>query len=72
MDLNMEYYLRIPVKMATRAGLSKLFGGKAEIDPNQEDEIIYRDDNKRTRFINVKITGTPDDYKISMGKDEKE
>jgi hypothetical protein len=70
MNLNMEYFMRIPVKMATKAGLSKLFGGKAEVDPNQEDEIIYRDDNKRTRFINVKITGTPEDYKISMGKDD--
>jgi hypothetical protein len=71
MNLNMEYYVRIPVKMATKAGLSKLFGGKAEINPNQEDEIIYRDEDKRVKFINIKITGTPDDYDISMGKDKK-
>jgi len=70
MNLNMEYYVRIPVKMATKAGLNKLFGNKAEVDPEHEDEIVYRDENKRTKFINVKITGTPDDYTISMGKDK--
>jgi len=50
--------------------LNKLFGNKAEVDPEHEDEIVYRDENKRTKFINVKITGTPDDYTISMGKDK--
>ncbi len=69
MDLNMEYYIRVPLKLVTKAGMQKLFKKKKGIDPNQIDEIQYKDTNKRTRFINLKITGTPDDYKISMEKE---
>ncbi len=69
MDLNMEYYIRVPLKLVTKAGMQKLFKKKEEIDPDQIDEIQYKDTNKRVRFINLKITGTPDDYKISMEKE---
>lgn len=70
-EMNMEYYVRVPLKMVTSVAASKLFGKKKEeIDPEQEDEIIRRDPNKNTRFINIKITGTPDSYKIALGKDK--
>jgi hypothetical protein len=68
-NLNMEYYLRVPLKLVTQVGMTKLFG-KKENDPDKEDEIQYRDDSKRIRFINLKITGTPENYKISLGKDK--
>ncbi|MCF6360140.1 MAG: AsmA-like C-terminal region-containing protein [Cyclobacteriaceae bacterium] len=71
MDLNMEYYLRVPMKLITKAGGQKLFGKKREIDSTQIDEIQYRDSTKRVRFLNLKITGTPDDYKISIDKEKK-
>ncbi len=70
-DLSMEYYLRVPWKVITRAGAQKLFGKKNEDTSEQIDEIQYRDESKRTRFLNLKIEGTPDDYKISLGKDKK-
>lgn len=69
-DLNMEYYVRIPVKVVTRAAFSKLFTKKDQDNTGQVDEIEYRDETKRTRFVNVKITGTPDNYDISLGKDK--
>jgi len=70
-EMNMEYYVRVPLKMVTSIAASKLFGKKKEeIDPEQEDEIIRRDPNKNTKFINIKITGTPDAYKIALGKDK--
>jgi hypothetical protein len=69
MNMNMEYYLRIPLKLVTQVGMQKLFGAK-ENDPENEDEIQYRDESKRVRFINLKLTGTPDNYKISVGKDK--
>lgn len=70
LNMNMEYYLRIPLKMVTQVGLSKLFG-KHEDDPEKEDEIQYRDESKRVRFVNLKLTGTPDHYTISLGKDKE-
>jgi hypothetical protein len=69
LDEKMEYYLRIPLKLVTQAGFHKLFGKKKEeIDPDQVDAIEYRDKDKRVRFMNLRITGTPDDYKIGLGK----
>ena len=68
-DLTMEYYLRIPVKVVTQAGFQKLFGKKDQDNSGQIDEIEYRDENKRVRFVNIKIEGTPDEYRISLGKD---
>ena len=69
-NLNMEYYLRIPLKLVTQVGMKKLFG-KEEVDPDQEDEIQYMDESKRIRFVNIKLTGTPDNYKIGFGRDKK-
>ncbi|MEL7005153.1 MAG: AsmA-like C-terminal region-containing protein, partial [Bacteroidota bacterium] len=70
-DLDMEYYLRVPWKVVTKAGFQKLFKKKNQDNTDQVDEIQYQDENKRARFLNLKIKGTPDDYKISLGKDKK-
>jgi AsmA-like C-terminal region/AsmA family len=72
LDMHMEYYLRIPLKLVTQAGFHKLFGKKQEeVNPDQEDAIEYRDKEKRVHFINIKITGTPDEYKVGLGKSKK-
>jgi uncharacterized protein involved in outer membrane biogenesis len=69
MDMHMEYYLRIPLKLVTQAGFHKLFGKKQEeVDPSQVDAIEYRDKDKRVHFINLRISGLPDSYKIALGK----
>ena len=67
-DLSMEYHLRIPWKVVTRAVSQKLFGRKQEETSDNIDEIKYRDEAKRTRFLNLKISGTPEDYKVTLGK----
>ena len=68
-ELNFEYFLRIPWKLVTGAASSKLFGKKPEeVDPDQIDEIQYADANKKTRFVNIKMKGNPDDYTIRLGK----
>jgi hypothetical protein len=69
MNLNMEYYVRVPWRMVTKAAMQKMFASRKETNPEQEDEIQYLDESKRIRFINLKITGTPDNYTISTGKD---
>ncbi len=72
MDMHMEYYIRIPLKMVTEVGFHMLFGKKKEeVNPDQVDAIEYRDKEKKTRFMNLKITGTPDDYKVHLGKAKK-
>ena len=72
MDTHMEYYLRIPLKLVTQVGFHLLFGKKKEeVDPDQVDAIEYRDKDKKVRFMNIKITGTPDDYKVALGKAKK-
>jgi hypothetical protein len=72
LNMQMEYYLRIPLKMVTSIGFKMLFGKKEEeVDPDQVDAIQYRNMDKRIRFVNLKITGTPDDYKVSLGKAKK-
>jgi len=72
LDTHMEYYVRIPLKLVTQVGFRMLFGKKQEeVDPDQVDAIEYRDTNKRVRFMNLRITGTPDDYKVGLGKAKK-
>jgi hypothetical protein len=68
LNMNMEYYLRIPWKVVTQVGMQKLFGKTGE--PVAEDEIQYKDDSKRIRYVNLKISGTPEKYQISLGKDK--
>jgi hypothetical protein len=72
-DMNMEYYVRVPWRMVTSAGFSKLFGGKKkeEVDPDTLDDIEYQDEDKRVRFVNVKISGSADNFKVSLGKDKR-
>lgn len=72
LDMHMEYFIRIPLKLVTQAGWHKLFGKKQEeVDPDQVDAIEYRDKDKRVHFINLKISGTPDVYKVALGKSKR-
>lgn len=72
LNMEMEYFLRVPLKLVTQSAMNKLFGKRsAEVDPDREDEIIYKDPNKKISYVNIKITGTPDNYKISLQKNRK-
>ncbi len=70
---NIDYYLRIPWKTVRKAAWQKLFGSKKDsvVDPEQVDEIVEVDPNRKTKFLNLKIKGTIDDYKVSLGKKKK-
>ncbi len=69
LDMRMEYYVRIPLKLVSQVGFRKLFGKKQEeVNPDQVDAIEYRDKEKRVHFINLKVSGQPDDYKVGLGK----
>ena len=71
-DLSMEYYMKIPMKMVTSVGFNALFNKKQEdVDLDQVDAIEYSDKDRKTRFVSVKVSGTPDDFKVSLGKGKK-
>jgi hypothetical protein len=69
-DQNIDYYLRIPWKTVRKAAWGKLFGAKkdAALNEEQEDEIIEVDPSKNIKYLNLKVKGKIDDYKISLGK----
>ena len=72
LDMHMEYFVRVPLKLVTQIGFHKLFGKKQEeVDPDQVDAIEYRNKDKRVHFINLRISGLPDDYKVNLGKSKK-
>lgn len=69
--MDMEYYLKIPLKLITNVAAQKLFKRKKdEIDPEQEDEIQYRGD-KKISYVNIKMIGDMNDFSISLGKDKR-
>jgi AsmA-like C-terminal region len=72
LDLTMEYYVRVPMKMVTQVGFNSLFDRKseAEVDKAQIDEIEYSDKDRKIRFVNVKVVGKPDDFKVSLGRNK--
>lgn len=71
MEHNIEYYVKIPWKTVKRAAVYKLFGNKKNKDSiPTDDKIIEVDPNKKMRYLNLKIHGNIDDYKISLGKDK--
>ena len=59
--------------MVSFVGVNLLFGGRKreEVESDQVDDIVYRDTNKKVRFVNLKISGTADNFKVSLGKDRK-
>ncbi len=70
---NIDYYLRIPWKTVRKAAWQKLFGNKKDsvVDQEQVDEIVEVDPDRKTRFLNLTIRGTLDDYKVSLGNKRK-
>ena len=71
LDLSMEYYVRVPMKMVTKVGFSALFNRKPEeVDLNQVDEIEYIDKERKIAFMNLKVTGTPGKYEVGLGKEK--
>lgn len=70
LDMTMDYLISVPLSMVTQVGFRALFGGRNrnEVDPDQEDAIISRAGDKKVRFVNIRMTGTPDKYDVRLGK----
>lgn len=72
MNFNMNYFIRIPWSVIKQGARYKLFGNKKTADGQTgDDQIIGVDPNKKTRYLNLKIKGNMDNYKITLGKEKK-
>lgn len=70
---DMDYTIKVPMKMVTDVGFKYLFGKKKEeMDSTHVDGIVYRDKDKKVRFVTIKMKGNTDDIKISLGGKDKE
>jgi hypothetical protein len=76
-DLNMNYTMRIPLGMVKQASWnmlkSKLRGTGRNTEEEQEleradEEIISGQKGPLKGYLTVNVTGTPDDYKVNLGK----
>ena len=74
LDLKMDYLVRVPWSLVTQVGARALFGGRNrdEVDPDQEDAIITRDANRRVRFLNIRMSGTPDNLDVGLARNRGE
>jgi hypothetical protein len=71
MNMEMDYYLKIPLSLVTQAAFQRLFKKRREeVDPNSDDAIQYRDSGKKQAFISVNLKGTPDTYSIALKKEK--
>ena len=78
-NYDMEYFIRVPMKMVTEVAKQKLFGkkNKGEADSlaiaaAEEEEVIYKDHTEKIRYLNVRIVGDIEDYSIKLGKDKRD
>ena len=72
MDFNMDYYLRIPWKLVSEAASTKLFGkSRKDAEINDASEVEESSNQRKRRFVNVRIKGNLENYKVSLEKDEK-
>lgn len=67
--MDMNYLVGVPWKLIGQAARYKLFGNKESADSSAQTDIMRREDNSKMLF--VRITGDPDNYKMSVGKKEK-
>ncbi len=72
MEGNMEYYIKVPLNLIVKTGFKSLFGkDKKEIEIDKEDEIEYLDPNNKIAFVNLRIVGDSESFKVTLGKDKK-
>jgi hypothetical protein len=79
MDLSMDYTLRLPLDLVRKAGWSTL-RNKLRSQARREElalieqteaEIISEQKGLIKGYLTVRITGTPDDLEVHMGKGDK-
>ncbi len=71
-NFNMEYYFKIPLELVSNAAKNKLFGSNNnEKKSEEENEIQFKDETKKTKYISLKLTGKEGNYTVKIGKEKK-
>ncbi|MBV6654947.1 MAG: hypothetical protein KI786_14380, partial [Mameliella sp.] len=66
---NLDYYVRIPWAIIKQGTRYKLFGSpKSKDEQVGEDAVTEADSDKKTRYLNLRVKGTLDDYDIQLRK----
>ncbi|NRA51857.1 MAG: hypothetical protein HRU12_22250, partial [Phaeodactylibacter sp.] len=66
---NLDYYVRIPWAIIKQGARYKLFGSpKSKDEQVGEDAVTEADSDKKTRYLNLRVKGTLDDYDIQLRK----
>jgi hypothetical protein len=72
MNMNMDFFFKIPLKLISKAAFQKLFKRKEEeVDFDKEDAIQYQDKNKKIVYVNINMKGNSEDYSISLKRDKR-
>jgi hypothetical protein len=72
MNMNMDFYFKIPLKLVSQAVFKKLFKrNREEVDLDKEDAIQYQDKTKKIAYVNINMKGNLEDYKISLKRDKR-
>lgn len=70
-DQAMNLFIKVPLKLITKTAFQKLFKQKKEaIDPDQEDAIQYKDEDKKIAYVHVNLLANANDYQIKLKKDK--
>ncbi len=68
-DFAMDLSVKIPLSLVKGAVFSKLFKRKREeVDPEQEDAIVYPDPDKKVGYTYVQLLTQGDDYEVKLLK----
>lgn len=61
--------LKIPLSLVSQAAFSKLFKKpQEEIDPEQEDAIVYQQEDRKKAYTYVRLLSDVDDYEVRLLK----
>ena len=70
-NMEMDLFVKVPLKLVSRAIFQRLFKRKREdIDPDQEDAIEYKDENKKIASVNVNLLVDNNGYQVKLRKDK--
>jgi hypothetical protein len=72
LNLNMDFYFKIPLKMLSQAAFQKLFKRKKEeVDLDKEDAIQYQDKDKKIVYVSINMKANSEDYSITLKRDKR-
>jgi hypothetical protein len=61
MDMQMDYFVQVPLRIVTRALRNSVFGAR-----EPEIQEVESSDGRRRSFLNVRVSGTPDNYRVEL------